>query len=210
MTNQINRWYTVSMTVPEKVAIFFERFPEKTFEKGDILIQAGTKPPIYLLREGTVSQYDIAESGDKLILNLFKPSAFFPMSTATAEEPTPFFFEAHTKVKVRVAPADEVLQYVKNNPDVLFDLLSRVYRGTDGLLMRLARLMEGTAEGRILQELDIMQARFGSEEGIVITEAGLASQTGLARETVSRTLKKLKDQGLLELKRGRIILKDAE
>jgi len=66
------------------------------------------------------------------------------------------------------------------------------------------------ASSRLLHILTIQAARFGvpSVEGTVltITEAELAEHTGLARETVSRELKKLKNDNILSLSRGKIVL----
>ena len=77
-------------------------------------------------------------------------------------------------------------------------------------MLRLARAMEGSAENRILQELVIMRSRFfeGGKE-IAVTDTDLAVKTGLARETVSRTLKKLDAEGVIRSRRGKITISDS-
>ena len=94
--------------------------------------------------------------------------------------------------------------FLQANPDVLFDLLSRVYAGTDALLRRLALASSGVAAHRLIFELLLESYRFGIPGQdhlilVVINQNGLAARTGLARETVSRELHKLERQQLLSL-----------
>jgi len=43
--------------------------------------------------------------------------------------------------------------------------MSRVYTGTDGILMRMAYLMSGEAYSRVVTELLIAAKRFGRQDG---------------------------------------------
>lgn len=199
--------------VPATVKKFFERYPLKTFPKGDIIIQAGESPPgILYVTEGRVSQYDISPNGDMLVVNVFKPPAFFPMSWAINQTPNDYFFEATLKVVARQAPAKDVVAFLHQHPDVMFDLLSRVYRGTDGLLRRMAHLMGGDARTRLTFELLNAAARFGEAHpsgkvSVPLKEGDLARHSGLARETVNRNLQALKVAGLIEVThRGFVLL----
>jgi len=198
----------MSMNVKEKIESFFGRYPLRIYEKDEVIIRPGDTSRAYYIAEGVVAQYDISGSGDKLVVNLYKPGVFLPIATILNDVGEEFFFEATEKVVARIAPREDVARFLEENSDVTLNALQRMSRGSSGLMMRLARVMEGSAEGRILLELEIMQARFSTNDsGIAITEARLASQTGLARETVSRALTRLKENGVLETKRGKITLK---
>jgi len=196
----------------EKLQTFFSRYKESYNNKGAILIQGHEEPTgVIQLLEGEVAQYDISNDGQKLVVNIFRPGAFFPMSWAINKTPNTYFFEALKAVRYRKAPADETVAFLLQNPDVLLNLLGRVYRGTDGLLKRMTYLMVGDARSRLLFELFIVCQRFGKEERdggctVEIKESDLAAYTGLSRETVSRMLHKLKDEGLLKQQRGKITI----
>jgi CRP-like cAMP-binding protein len=196
----------------KKVQDFFEKYPLCHYEKGDVLIFAGDAPATILyIVNGSVRQYDISESGDEIVVNVFKPGAFFPMSYAINKTHNDYFFDAAVRTTVRQAPLDEALQFVKSEPEVLFDLLARVYRGTDGLLRRQAHLMGGSAANRLLFELIILCHRFGSADKkggvrIEIPESELAARTGLTRETVNRRLRTLKSEGLVRVGSGEIVI----
>lgn len=179
------------------------------YKKGEVFVQAGDISPAYFIARGLVTQYDIAKNGSKLVVNIYKPGSFISLASILNNLPSAFFFEAIESTTVHTAPSNEVVQFLQNNPDVVYDALARVTRGSNGLMLRLARAMEGNAEGRILQELLIMQSRFsGSDEVISTTDTELAARTGLARETVSRTLKKLNAEGIVRSSRGKVTLPD--
>lgn len=189
----------------EKIQNFFSQYRLRKYSKGQILIMNGDEAQfVYHLEKGNVKQYDVTYRGDEIILNIFKPPAFFPMSLVINKGKNSYIYEADTDIEVRQAPAEDVLEFVKSNPDIIFDLLSRVYRGVDGLLGRLAYLMASSAKSRLIYELVIEAKRFGTMDNkggclLEISEKDLGSRAGLSRETVSREMAKLKKDELIQL-----------
>jgi CRP/FNR family transcriptional regulator len=202
------------MEVTEKIRRFFEQYPLQTYNKHEMLLHA--EEPInsvFYIVEGRVSQYDITSGGNEVVVNVFKPGAFFPMSSAINDTENHYFFESSLRTKVYAAPKASVVRFLHENPDVLFDLLARVYRGVDGVLRRMAHLMGGDAQTRLIFELLNATYRFGepSPEGamhIHLSEGDLAKHSGLARETISRLLKDLKAASLIETSHKGITIKD--
>jgi len=201
-------------SVAKKVQKFFGGYPLHHYDKGQLLILADEDPKhIFYLVSGKVRQYDISYRGDEIVVNVFKPPAFFPMSWAINKTPNRYFFEAATKVTLHQAPPDATLEFIKDNPDVAFDLLSRVYSGLDGLLMRSVHLMSRSARHRLLLELIIECRRFGELKPngschITINETELGARAGLSRETVNREIGELKKTGLVEVGGGTIVIKN--
>lgn len=191
-------------TINDKIQQYFGEFRLQSYSKGTVLTLAGQEPVgISLLVEGAVEQYDITPAGIKTVLNIYRPGAFFPMSWAINSTPNQYFFEASTDVKIRLSPADEAINFLKDNPDVMFDLLSRVYKGTDVMLKRAVLTASGQASARLAYELLIEAYRFGEKTSektyeIKIKHSTLASRVGLARETVSREMKILEREGIVE------------
>lgn len=193
-----------SLTVKQ----FFNDFPVVRLSKGEVLLRPDDElTHVFYLLKGTVVQYDISSGGNEVIVNTFKPGAFFPMSTAINRSRNSYFFESSTTIEIRKAPAEAVVAFVRSHPDICFDLLRRVYIGTDGLLRRMAHLMGGNARSRLVFELLNACARFGSpgpdgSVGIPLTEKDIAKRSGLSRETISRTMRVLKDAGLVTVQPG--------
>ena len=197
--------------VEDKVKKFFSSYPEKSFYKGDVLIWAHDEPSgIYFIENGSVRQYDISKDGKKIIVNQFKKGAFFPMSWAINRTKNEYFYEASEDLETRFAQAEEVLNFVKNNPDVMYDLLRRVFSGTDGILKRTSHLMFSDAQTRVIyamiNEYERSQSKSTKNVVIKMTENELSQRTGLARETVSRQLSKLSNTNLVTVKNGSIII----
>jgi len=191
--------------IAAKVKAFFTGFPQKRFEKGQIIVQPDQPlDQVYYLTEGEVIQYDISSTGNEAVVNVYKPGAFFPMSVAINKIPNTYFFEAASSVELHVASGEDAVEFLKKSPEVAFDLLSRVYRGTDGLMRRMAHLMGGSARTRLLFELINASYRFGKkttgdEIQLNLSENDFAKRTGLSRETISRMMKALKADGLVSL-----------
>jgi len=192
-------------TISHKIDQFFSQYPKRSYPKDQIIIFAGENPDkVYYVVEGKVAQYDISYRGDEVITNIFKPPAFFPMSNAINGIDNHLFFKTETETVVHLAPPADVIAFLKTNPDVMLDLLSRVYRGMDGILGRVVHLMSGTARSRLIYELIIECRRFGHKEqskGFVLDthEKDLAARSGLSRETVSREMKRLKEQSIIAI-----------
>ena len=202
--------------IATKVRKYFSTYPLRAYPKGQILIFAGEYPEhIYYLISGKVREYDISYRGEEVIVNMFKPPAFFPMSWAINRTPSKFFFKTEQPTEAYTVPPNDALEFLKANPDVMLDLLSRVYRGMEGLLGRVVHLMSGTARGRLIYELIIESRRFGkpAQAGstiVSVTESDLAARSGLTRETVSREMSKLREQGWAKLTTKGIIVHDID
>lgn len=197
-------------SVEKKVEEFFAGYRMVRFEKGEVLIQADTSPSgIFYLVSGQVRQYDVSSAGDQVVVNVFQPPAFFPMNWAILKRPNHYVYEAFTEVAARKASPKAVLEFLQKEPDVAFDLLSRVYSGVEGLQRRMVYLMENDARKRLLMELLISAERFGEPRAdgmtfVAIHEGELASRVGLARETANRALRDLKKSGLIRVTRNGI------
>jgi CRP-like cAMP-binding protein len=198
----------------DKIETFFAKYRLRHYAKGQVLILNGDRTNyIYHLIKGKVKQYDVTYRGEEVILNVFKPPAFFPMSLAINKVQNPYIYEAETEIEVRQVPAQEAVAFIKANPDVMFDLLCRVYRGIDGILGRMAHLMSSSARGRLIYEIILEARRFGAMQPdggclLSITEKDLGARAGLTRETVSREISKLKAEGLIDVGSKDILVKN--
>jgi CRP/FNR family cyclic AMP-dependent transcriptional regulator len=205
---QVSMRYNTHMKNPvvaQKTEEFFIQFPLIHYKKGEVLIRAGEEPKgIYFLKQGHVRQYTITKNGEEITLNIYKPGAFFPMAWVVTDYSNVYTFESMDDSDVYVAPKVDILEFIKKEPDVLFDLLQRLYSGLEGVLSRMEHLMSGNARGRLMTILVISAKRFGDAQqdnvliNLKLTHQDLASMSGLTRETVSREMMALKQEGLID------------
>lgn len=199
----------------KKLNEFFSHYKKLSYKKGDILIQSSTSDPaIFYLIQGTVKQYSLSTQGVEQTLSLYKPGAFFPLLTATSGVPNSYYFEAIDDVITWQAPNKKVLLFLKNEPDVIYDLIGRLYRGMHGLLTRIEYLLTGNAYQKVIFTILNASSRFGEKKssGIVlrITHKEIASFSGLTTETISRESQKLQKKGLIENKNHSIVIKNSK
>ena len=200
--------------VATKIEDFFADYPTKHFVDRHVLIQAGDEPPgIFHLLNGQVRKYDISDRGTEVVVNVYQSPAFFPMSWAVNSIPNQYFYEASGPVEAKLAPSDEVVSFLKANPEVMYDLLRRLYYGIEGQQRRMAHLMGGTSESRVLFELILECKRFGRQRpgGAIelnLHEEELARRSGLSRETVSRELSKLREKKWLTVGHKQLIVRN--
>lgn len=202
--------------MPEKIADKIHRtlsqYPKRQYPKGQIIVFADESPEhIFYIVKGKVIKYDVSYRGDEVIVNVFKPPAFFPISWAVNGSHNSYFYKTDDETELHIVPAADIVSFLKDNPDVMYDLIQRIYRGTDGMLARMVQLMSGTAKSRLLYELLIEARRFGEKQKggshkLKISESDLAARAGLSRETVSREMQGLKDQGLAAIDQHYIIV----
>ena len=195
-----------------RIASHFSSCTQEEFAKGDIIVQSGESPHgVIYLEKGIVEEYDITPEGAKVIVNVFKAGSFFPMSWAINKTPNRYFFAAQTDCTVRTDPAERTISFLQDNSDILYDLLARVFKGTDAILRRLVHATSSVSSKRLMFELLLEAYRFGKDIGegqkqISIRQNVLAARSGLARETVSRELQQLEKHGyILRYKQGMVI-----
>ena len=198
-----------------KLHKFFGKGRFLYYKKGETILRPGDIPQgAFFLKKGYVRLYSICESGKELTLIIFKPEDFFPMMWTFNSSPNMYYLESITTVEVWRAPKDKFLQFVKSNPDALFELIGKILVRLGGLLNRMEYLAFGNASQKVASILMICAERFGEKQDnsaiihIPLTHKDVAMLVGMTRETVSIEIKKLERKGTISYKGRSIIVKN--
>ncbi|MBI4062610.1 Crp/Fnr family transcriptional regulator [Candidatus Gottesmanbacteria bacterium] len=177
------------------VEAFFHRYPRISFKKGTLLIGADENPTgISFIGKGFVKQYVISPKGQALMLAIFKPGAFIPLTWGINETPNASNFESLTDVTLYRAPPEAVITFLREHPDVLYNCTQRLLAGLSGMLERLQMLALDDAYEKVVRVL----VYFGKLHiPFPLPHKEIAAWTGLARETVSLQMEKLIHRGLI-------------
>jgi CRP/FNR family transcriptional regulator len=116
-------------------------------------------------------------------------------------------------VKLSKVPKDEVVRFIKNEPDVLFEFTRRLTIGLNGLITNIQYTLFGPVHTRIISAILFLAKRFGENlpDGTVritipLTHQDIANIIGIARETASIEIEKLAGKNLItDTKRSIII-----
>ncbi len=202
-------------SLKKKIEVFFEQYTLLTFAKNQIIISPEEEiTSIYLLKKGLVRMYVISEEGEEATIHVFRSGSFFPIMLSLSSRPNKYYFEAVEDVEVIKAPAKEVVAFIKNDPEVLFDLTTRFADAITGLMLRTEQLISQGAYPKIVSLLLYLADTFGekTESGISIklrfSHDQIGAWVGVARETVSRQMEKLEKKDIISQKDHKIIIKD--
>lgn len=193
---------------------FFSKQKLLSYKKGEVIIREDDEPSgVYYLSSGFVRLGATLINGGELTFNIFKPGSFFPMMWAIGDTTNAYFCQALSEVKLYRVPKPEVVTFVKENPDVLFDLTKRILIGMDGLLKNIQHLMFGSSENRVAAAILMLVRRFGEKNaqgqviiGIDLTHQDISLLAGVTRETTSIAMKQLERRGLIKPLKKRYIV----
>lgn len=179
----------------------------RELESGEVLFQKGDQgDALFGVRRGQIRIETGASDGSRLTLNYLGPGDLFGevavldgqtrTADATAGELTELF----------VLRREDFLGHLEREPKLAVKLIA--------LLCQRIRWMSERMEESVLQPLPVRLARrlcalaadFGSE--VHISQEQLGVYVGAARESVNRQLQTWRKDGILDLQRGRILLKN--
>lgn len=193
---------------PNKTKVFeafYKQFKIRSYKKDEMLIRADDDPQgIFCLTKGYVRQYTISKTGFELTLHILKPISYFPMVWAINGTPNVYYFEALTPVEVGRAPRDEVVNFIKDKPTIIFELMSELLEDYAESLTRVEHLVFSDAYRRVISVLLYIAKHFGEEDGngIVVhhrfTQQDIATLVGVARQTANNEIIKLEKKGLIK------------
>lgn len=196
---------------------FYKQFVTRNYKKGEMLIRADDDPQgIFCLTKGYVRQYTISKNGFELTLHILKPISYFPMVWAVNGTPNVYFFEALTPVEVGRAPREDVVNFIKDKPAIIFELLSELIEDYAESLTRIEHLVFSDAYRRVISVLLYIAKHFGEpvKDTIVVqhrfTQQDIATLVGVARETASNELSKLEKKGVIKYVKHSMIFKDMD
>lgn len=198
-----------------KLEQFFQTSKVYTYKKRTLIFHPDdTLSMVFYIKSGYVRVYRISEDGEELTLTLLKPKDFFPLSYAIKSMANPYHIEAITPLEIWKVPQEQFLEFIKSDPDVLYDLTTRILVRFDTVLSRMETLLFCNAYVKVAAALLMCAKGFGEEHDgktlvkVPLTHRDIATLVGITRETTSLEMKKLEKQGLLT-KSGRfIVIKD--
>jgi CRP/FNR family transcriptional regulator len=203
------------MNKDNEFEIFYKQFVIRNYKKGETLIRADDDPQgIFCLTKGYVRQYTISKTGFELTLHILKPLSYFPMIWAINGAPNIYFYEALTPVEVGRAPKDEVINFIKDKPVIIFELMSELLEDYAETLTRIEHLVFSDAYRRVISILLYIAKHFGEENktGVMVrhrfTQQDIATLVGVARETASLEIAKLEKKGLVRYIEHSMIFKN--
>ncbi len=206
----------MNTSVTSGVDSFFAKYTKLTYRKGEVILRAGDPPAgVLYLKSGFVRQSFVAHSGDMLVLHVYKPGSYFPMTWVINDTSNRYYFEALTPVEILRAPREDVRRFLKDNPQVSEHFMSRILLGVSGLLSRMEHLVLDSAYRKTILLLLYYARKFSDEKvkgrlKIPLTHKEIAAWIGTTRETASLQIEALKKKKLISYDRRYIVITSVE
>jgi CRP/FNR family transcriptional regulator len=163
---------------------------------------------VYLVTRGALRVYYTTAEGREATLYSVEPGGTCVLAAASAfaDDPYPAWVQASAKGATFVRVPSGAFRRLYN-AEVGFREF--VFGAMAGRLFELMQSLEEAGCARVEQRVARYLLREGGADGIVrVSQVGIASELGTAREVVFRALRGLGHRGLLRTRRGRIDIVD--
>ncbi|PDW03418.1 Crp/Fnr family transcriptional regulator [Candidatus Viridilinea mediisalina] len=176
-----------------------------TFRPGQQILTEGEEAPgLFLIQRGRVRLSRMAPDGREQVLAMLGPGAHFDPVPLFDGGLNPSSARAMSRVVCLLLPREDLLALIRRHPDLAYAALSAMA----GQLRELVALVEDLAfrsvRARLARQL-LVEAGEGAAQ---LTQQELAERAGTVREMAGRALRRLAEEGLVRLERGRVIVLD--
>lgn len=192
--------YTVKEVVLEKIAEYFDEFPSEQFEKGTIILHQDITPQTaYVIKSGVVKIYNLTARGEEKLIGFATHGDIVPLGWAMGvAKKSQYYYQAFNDSSVYRIPRDEYTEFLKNHPEVVYEVLQRAVRDILRYQLRINALGQSKAADKVLNTIHYLSLCFGRdlENDVVeiplpLTQQDIANCVGMTRETTTAELRKL-------------------
>lgn len=198
-----------------KAQKFYEQYPVRRFEKGEIILVQGEVPTsAYVIKKGVVKAYNLTAQGEEKPISFDVVGEMFPIAWAFGKAKyAQYYYEAFSDCEVYCLIPGEYIAFLKKEPEVLFAAYDDFVSHNTNNQMRINALEQSKAAAKVLYTIHFLCLRFGSEVkphmvkiDLPLTQQDMANFMGLTRETTGIELKRLQRQGVLTYKKQSYIV----
>jgi len=190
-----------------------EKIGHLEFNKGDRIFEENSHPAsLFILNEGSVKAYKYTPDGREQILYVFTEGDFFGEQFLLGNRKAAYSVEALNPVRICTLSKDNLNEELRLNPDIAIRIIEELEERLAGLEEVIQGLGVRSVDARLGSLLLSFCDKYGisTPEGISIrlplSREGMANYLGIARETVSRKLSQLENDGILSSVGSRSIL----
>lgn len=200
----------------QDIAAIDRTSPPRLFSSGELVFsQSELVTALFILKEGRIRIFRVAEDGKTLTIAILEPGAVFGEMLLIGQQMYDNYAEAiETSVVCQLSAAD-VEEHFLSNPRtavkisrLLGEQVARLEeRLTD---MALRPLTARTAATLLTLEKAAPRTRFTQARVVKLTHEQLAGLLGATREATSKTMADFAARGLIRQGRGRITIDDVD
>ncbi len=194
-------------SLKELIKVLCEK-PHHIYNKGDSLFCEGNRSNhVFLIKKGSVKTYKNTEEGKELITGLFKENHFIGYTSSLGDFSHAENAETLEYSKLIKIDNQEINSILNENPHIAVELIGMLANNIRTIKEGMLQMAYGSVRNRTARSLLILNKK-SKDKNILISRYDLASFTGIAKETLIRTLSDFKSEGLIESHRNFIKIID--
>lgn len=181
----------------------------KPVAKGDYLFHEGeTSQGFYVVLRGAINVHRVNANGKEQVIQIFRPGDSFAEGALATDRGYPADARAEAASQVLLVQKAGFLELIRRNPEVALRLLASMAHHLNEVVGQLDDLTLKDVESRLANWL-LKQCPDRAQTGAVavqlpVTKRVLAAELGTVSETLSRTMAKFRELGLLEVNGSRL------
>jgi CRP-like cAMP-binding protein len=202
-----------AVLAPAELDLVNENSREAEFKKGDIIIHEGSlNSNIIYLKSGLVKEY-VRTSGDKeQILQIVKKHSYLGLPSLFGDKVNHYSYAALEDIKVCYIDIAMFKKLIKKNGDFAYEILVSVSRDSLNNFHRFMSQSQKKTYGKVADAILYFSRIIyeNNEFEIPFTRQELADLIGISRESASRVLLKLKEDGILSIDERLVKINDLD
>ncbi|MFL5752639.1 MAG: response regulator [Bacteroidia bacterium] len=185
----------------------------RKYKKKEIIFSEGTNPAgVYFINSGKVKTFKTHELGKELIIDLHKEGDFFGYIPLFEERQHNETAEVIEEAELVFVPKEDFFSLIFSNAAIMKKFIRLLSDNVADKEEQLIRLAYSSVRKRVAEALLLLEKRYkesGAENfSISISREDLANMVGTATESLIRTLSDFKQEKLIDIKAGHVILLD--
>jgi CRP-like cAMP-binding protein len=218
----IDKWDFKSESIlkelpPEDFTLLTAHQHERVYQKGEIIFREGAySSGIFYIKSGKAKKYTTDKEGREQIIYVANTGELIGYHAILSEDRYPDSATALEKSIIVFISKEDFLAVLQQSTILSTRLLKTLSHEFVVLVNSLTLFAQRSARERLALQLLVLREKYkeGSEPGmdieINLSRNDLASLVGTVRENVVRLLTELKEEGILETKGRKIIVRDVK
>jgi CRP-like cAMP-binding protein len=186
-----------------------DQFDVETYQKKQTLYQEGKRPRyLYYLVKGKVKGFKSHPDGKEYITDLFSPGEFIGYTALIENKNYDDSATILEETEIMLIPKDDFLEMIFNDISIATKFIQIITQNVKEKEERLMNLAYSSLRKRVAKALVDIYEKFGEDKPIEISREDIAQFVGTATESLIRTLSDFREEKLIEIKNGKILVND--
>jgi DNA-binding response OmpR family regulator len=186
-----------------------DQFDVETYQKKQTLYQEGKRPRyLYYLVKGKVKGFKSHPDGKEYITDLFSPGEFIGYTALIENKNYDDSATILEETEIMLIPKDDFLEMIFNDISIATKFIQIITQNVKEKEERLMNLAYSSLRKRVAKAVVDIYEKFGKDKPIEISREDIAQFVGTATESLIRTLSDFREEKLIEIKNGKILVND--